>query len=796
MMKRPMLQIATACCIGTVLACYIRQVFIVVLIFPVLIFLSWYGATRNIPAAKSFLLYGVFIVFGYANYAFQYTILSKPLMPYYEENVSLAGYVNSECRTENGRVTFEFFIERLENSGKYVGRTILVNVYGTESIEDYTLGARLVLSGVLMSPSASRNPGGFNYKNYLYTKRIPATLSTNGSNVKKTGSAKSLPLKRVGINLRQYILTSLEKNLSSEKSALIGAMLIGYRENLTEQMENAFSAAGLTHIMAVSGANLAFLVFPLLWVLSWIGVDRKVSAVIAIPFIFLYLLVTGLESSVLRASVMAVVILLGKALHRKGELVNSVAVAVFILLSVNPFMFFDVGFQLSVGATLGLGILYKRVRNIFPAKVPGFISETLAATISAQAGVLPLLIMYFSRISLISLVSNMLVVPVTGITTCLGAVCIIARTIHPFLGKITGYGLEAVLHFILFVTDKSASVKWAEIYMHHWDYLLICIYYLLVFLWGIFGINFFRKHKNAVIACVFTAGLVFVVKGIVPVPLKVIFADVGQGDCILIQTPGGRNYLVDGGGAYNEDETGYYGRKIILPMLMHEKISRIDMALVTHAHSDHMSGVLTLIEIFDVKSVGLPDYPGAKTDFGKLVELCESRNIPVVLYNEGDVIRFDDETVFEVLNPPSMNAPYGNNLNNTSLCGMLRFKELSVLFTGDIEAEAEKTLLKYGDGIDCDILKVAHHGGAESTIHDFLRFARPKAAIISVGKNNYGHPSAEVIERLHRSGARIYTTREKGAIIVTSNGNDYRIRSWVSDERYTFFPDDGGDPNH
>lgn len=789
MMKRPMLHIAVSYCVGIVLACYIRQIFIIVAIFPFLILIQWYCTSRNIPFAKSFLLYGVFFICGFLNYAFQYTILSQPLVPYFEKNVTLTGYVNGECKTENDRVTFEFFIEKINNSEKHAGRTVLVNVYNIRNADDYSLGKGLVLIGTLMNPPESRNPGGFNYRNYLYTKKIPATLSVNGSNVKNAGFIKNLPLKKLAFNLRQYILTSIERNLTGEKAALISAMLIGYRENLTGPMENAFSASGLTHIMAVSGANLAFLIFPLLWVFGLTGMDRKVGAVIAMPFVFLYLLVTGMESSVLRASVMAVLILLGRALHRKAELLNSVAIAVFVLLSINPFMFFDVGFQLSVGATLGLGILYKRVKSIFPAKVPGFISETLAATISAQAGVLPLLIMYFNKVSVISLLSNLLVVPVTGFATCLGAICIILYSIHPSLGELAGYGLEAVLHFILFVTDKCASVEWAEIYMHHWDYWFIFLYYALVFLWGIFGINFFRNNKQIIITLAFVAGLVFVVQGIMPVPLKVIFADVGQGDCILVQTPEGRNYLIDGGGTYNEDETGYYGRRIILPMLMHEKISRIDMALVTHAHSDHMAGVLTLIEIFNVKSVGLPEYPDAETDFSKLLNLCENKDIPVFFYNEGDIIHLDNKTTFEVLNPP-MDFIYSENLNNTSVCGMLRFSDLSILFTGDIEAEAEKYLLKHGDNIDCDILKVAHHGGRESTSAEFLNFAKPEVAIISVGRNNYGHPSDEVMERLRMTGSKIYTTEKCGAIIVQSNGDKYRINSWVKDRRFTFFPDD------
>lgn len=788
MMKRPMVQAAIAYCAGIVLACLIYQVFIILMIFPVTVFLFLYARKRNIPFAGSFLLCGLAAVCGYMNFALQYTNLSSPLAPYYEKEVKIEGYVDGPVKTEDNRVSFEFFIEKISGSEASIKRKVLVYVYELKDA-DYLPGTGLTIDGVLRNPPGSRNPGGFNYRNYLYTRRITATLSVNANNIKKTGFIKKLPLKSFGLNLRGYILSVIGKNLSGEKAALIGAMLTGYRENLTETMENAFSASGLTHIMAVSGANLAFLVFPLLWIFSMLGIDQRAGSVIAIPVIFIYLLVTGMESSVMRAAVMAILFLTGRALYRKTELINSVAVAVLALLLVNPFMLFDIGFQLSVGATLGLGILYKRTKRIFPDKVPGFMSETLTATISAQAGVLPILAIHFNRVSVISLFSNLLVVPVTGFATCLGAVCVIADTIHPLLGKLTGFVLEAVSHFILYTADKCASVPWAEVSVPDWSYWLIFLYYALLLLVGIYGLDFFIRNRQAVVACVFAAGIVLTVQGIMPKPLKVVFADVGQGDCILVRTPEGRNFLIDGGGGYNEEETGYYGKQVIFPLLMNEKVSSIDMALVTHAHSDHMGGIITLMEIFKIKSVGLPDYPGAGNDFGKLLSICESRNIPVYYFKEGDIIRMDNKTVFEVYNPPSSDENLLSNLNDTSICGMLKFRELSILFTGDIETGAEKRLLKYGGNIDCDILKVAHHGGKESTTEEFLNLARPETAIISVGRNNYGHPSDDVMERLRQTGARIYTTRDNGAVIVASDGKRYRLKPWVKNRVYTFYPD-------
>ncbi|NLK68538.1 MAG: DNA internalization-related competence protein ComEC/Rec2 [Clostridiaceae bacterium] len=799
MMKRPMLHIAFAYSAGIVLAWYIRQVFIIIAIFPILMLVYWYGVKKSVPYMKYLLLWAIFIICGYANYALRYTILTQPFEPYYGNHVAIEGYVNSACETDQERVTFEFFVENIlyitdsddvdnaKNITKsYIGRNVFVNIYGVNSSDNYSLGDGLIIDGELRHPNGSRNPGGFNYENYMFSKNIPATLSLNENQISKIGTEKKLYLKRFGVNARQYILASLDNYLSEEKSSLIVAMITGYRGNLTEPMENAFSASGLTHIMAVSGANIVFILSPLIWLFGIIGLNRKTSSIIAIPFIFLYVLVTGMESSVLRASVMAVLILIGRTLDRKADIINSLGIAVVVILFVNPFMFFDVGFLLSVGATAGIGILYKRVRKAIPNKLPKFVGDTVAATISAQAGVLPLLIISFNKVSLVSLLSNLLVVPVTGFATCLGVACIFAGSIHPLMGTAVGYALEAVLHVIMVVANTCASVQWAEVYVGDLSYFFIVFYYVVVFLWGIHGINIFIYNKAKVFACIFMLGIFIFIQGILPNTLKITYLDVGQGDCILVQTPEGQNYLIDGGGKYNELETGYCGKQVIIPLLMHERIYSIDTAMVTHAHTDHIGGILTLVENFPIKEVGLPKYSGAKEDFNDLIMLCEEKKIPVVFYNKGDVIKLDNETSFEILWPVYEEMNFKDNLNDSSICGVLKFKEFSALFTGDISNEIEKSILEQRKNLDCDILKVAHHGGKGSTSWHFLEYVRPEVSIISVGKNNYGHPSDEVINRLMSVKSTIYTTKECGAVIVQSNGSEFKIRTWARKRRYTF----------
>ena len=787
MVKRPVLNAAIAFGTGILAAWHIRQVFFVMVIFLLAMILAGYGRWKKLRWAP-LLLWSFCFLCGYVNYAFQHTLLQKAVEPYRDCAVTVSGYVGGACVRKEGKATFRFVAEEIQLQGKQEEFTcsIRVDVYKASEADDFSPGKRLVISGVLERPSGSRNPGGFNYESRLLAQKTPAMMAVNQNAVHWGNEDKNLPLLRFGYRMQQHVLSSLGRNLSDEKAALMAAMLTGYREDLTESMENAFSAAGLSHIMAVSGANLGFLLLPLLWLFKKLGIHRKAAAIASIPFIFFFVLVAGMEASVLRACVMAGVIMAGKAMDRKPDLLNSLGIASLMLLAVNPFMLFDTGFLLSFGATAGLALLYGRVRGIIPEKVPKWIREALAATVSAQAGVLPLLILFFSRLSLVSLLSNLAVVPLTGITTVLGMVCVATDSIHPLLGTLTGYMLQSLLHVILAVTDFCARIPWAEVSMRHWSLPVIIAYYAVLIPAGVYGLPFFIRHKEKLAVCICVAGVFILLAGLIPGRLKVTFIDVGQGDSAFIRTPSGKSYLFDGGGTVQETETGYIGKRILLPLFMHEGIAGLEQVFVSHAHTDHMAGILTLLQTFPVKSVGLPDYPEAVQDFAPLIKICDEKGIKLNYYALGDEVSLDQYATMRFLHPDDKTLPGEGNLNNTSLCGLLCYKKLQILFTGDLETNAENGLFQNNPGMDCDILKVPHHGGKNASSERFIRFAAPEAAVISVGRNNYGHPSADVLERLGDHGAKTYTTLECGAVLVDSDGDQYRIRTWYREEGFTF----------
>ena len=299
-------------------------------LFLLMLLLYCYGMKKKLLWVRNIFLWAICFICGYLNYALQYTVLPRPVVPCYEAHVKAEGYIVSACTVSDDRTTFEFFTQTMEMGDEQIpiDRKIRINIYGTNENHDFSPGTRLIISGGLEKPSAS-NPAGL-IQSRLYAKRS-GYQSVSIDSVQWISPAKNLPLLRFGYGIRQRILSSLEKNLSHEKAALMAAMLTGYRENLTDTMEDAFSAAGLTHIMAVSGANLAFLLMPLLWMFRMLGFHRRAGAIVAVPFIFIYILITGMEASILRAAVMAFVVMAGKALDRNADLLNSIGLQSSIL---------------------------------------------------------------------------------------------------------------------------------------------------------------------------------------------------------------------------------------------------------------------------------------------------------------------------------------------------------------------------------------------------------------------------------------------------------------------------------
>ena len=642
----------------------------------------------------------------------------------------------------------------------------------TESCDIPVYGAHLKVYGVLEMPKGIRNPGGFDYRSYLAGKGISGILSVKGMYL--GGGNQGCFLVKLGLSIKKRIISIFDESLPDQQAGLMSGMLIGYTEGLGEEVNDAFRSAGLSHIMAVSGANLVFLIAPLLFVLKMLKIGRNHANIICIISIFLFALITGFEASVLRAAVMVSLLLVGGIIKREADIITSIAAAAAILVTINPYNLLNAGFQLTFAATLSLVLFTPKIGAFFKRlKIPSSLAELLAATTAAQLGVIPVSVFHFNSISVISLLSNVIVVPLTGLITVLGMITAISGMIFMPAAKLISYLNCALLSFVLYVTKLLASLSFATIIVGTPSVSEILAYYGALFL---MRSEIKTTRKITVIGaliCSLSAVSYFsgraVHKG-----MEIIHFDVDYGDSAFIHTEEGVTVLLDSGGSSASGSTA--GERVILPYLMSQGIRRLDLIIASHDHNDHTGGIIEVLDTIKVAKLAVTPYV---KNMDNIFAHCKAKGTEVIRLQGGDSLRLGIDKDIDVLYPLTNDSDYSSN--NLSMVLKLRYKETEFLFTGDIEIEAETIIVQeYGDSIRGDALKIPHHGSKTSSSEAFLLKVKPKFAVISVGRNSWGHPDPLTLNGLASCGAKVFRTDLDGAIRIKTDGSKIEIRKTVN----------------
>lgn len=751
--------------------------------FLILIAAFFYFAYERLSGRK-FVIIGILVF--YATGAFQFLCLNHintdRYAGYAEEYVSVRGYVASEPDIKESKVSYVVNVSEIgvNYEFKKINGKILLSTLLNEKTLSLEYGSELLFNGQLSLPKGVRNPGGFDYRMYLAQKGVSAVVFAMGGDIQK-GEGREAPfMADAGRRMRMGIVRVIEKSLPRQQAGLLNGILIGYREGLTEEVQKAFSDAGLTHIMAVSGANVAFLIFPLVFVFKKLHVRHIIANALIIAFLVIFVYITGFEPSVLRAVVMGIVLLLGRILMRDPDIYTSLAFSAILLLVISPYMLFNIGFQLSYAATISLVLLGKKIRSYINFKfIHPKVAEILSATLSAQLGVLPVILFYFNKLSLISIVSNLLVIPLIEVITILGTVMAVLGQLSLVFSQILGYVNCLLLSFVLLVTKVSSELPFATIRTVTPPVGAVAAYYGALWFFFFYWPQWKKSIRVRFIAAAIALLVVCVlVVSLIPGGLEVYFLDVGEGDSTFIRTYSGKTILIDGGGSTNPTIKSKVGESVLIPFLLDAGVNTIDVVIATHGHTDHIQGLLPVIEQFMVGRLVIPSIKDEK-EFKQLLEVANARKVKVVRCSKGDIIRPDKKTTLEVLHPPPNYYPENLSLNNTSIVLKLLYKETEVLFTGDAEIAIEELLTEDNMLLDADVLKVAHHGSDTSTSKGFLKLVKPKAAVVSVGKNNFGHPSQDVLERLVGNGVLVFRTDESGAVILKSDGKRISIGKTV-----------------
>ncbi|QSZ26758.1 DNA internalization-related competence protein ComEC/Rec2 [Aceticella autotrophica] len=665
-------------------------------------------------------------------------------------------------------------LKKMQNLSKYIvnpdkGLKILVSQYGGIPPEN---GDLVNVRGIVYIPPEKRNPGGFNYRLFLRKNNIGALMSIKGTSFEIVEKNKNSVIDRILQNTRNKIRAGYAASMPKNDAEFVSSMILG-DYSIDDATMNSFRITGIAHVLSVSGLHVGVIALFIIFILGFFKINRYSTPIVILILIF-YTLLTGSVPPVMRSTIMASMALIGTSIGRNNVPENSISVAAVFILLINPLMIYDVGFQLSFIATLSIIYLYNPLKVLI--KIPNKkLKDMIALTMAAQIGTIPIILFYFHNLSLISLLANILIVPITGAVVILGFISAVISIVIPFLSFPINYINIPIVEIILYLTKFLSCLPYASLNTLVMPFYAIILYYIMIIVF-LSKLNKKLKYQiTAIIIFIFIAGIVYNVT--VHKGLEVTFLDVGQGDSAFVETPHGKKILIDGGGRPNANGTAFdVGHNIVMPFLYYKNTATLDTIFISHTDIDHIGGVLSILNEINVKKIFIGEQKVTDNNYKELIEIAKSKQIPVVFLTQGDVVTIDGID-FIVLSP-GKDFIEENPINNNALTFKMIYRNADFLFTGDIEKEAENKLKNLD--IKADVLKVPHHGSNTSSTKDFIEKVNPEITIISVGKNNYGHPNVNVVKYL-ASISKLYRTDRDGAVIINTDGNVIKVKRFIED---------------
>ncbi len=552
-------------------------------------------------------------------------------------------------------------------------------------------------------------------------------------------------------------------------SGFLTAELTGDKSAMDDGDYLAMQETGLAHLFAVSGLHCAFLVTLLALLISR---RQRLLCAVTIPLLLFYMVMVGMSPSVVRACIMQIFLLIAPLFRRGSDPLTSLAAALLVILLCNPFAAASVSLQLSFSATLGMVLLSPRLYKLLTGWYKGkcrplraalcFVAANLSATLSAVVFTAPLTAWYFRIFVLVAPLSSLLAVPAAGWSFMAAFVTVLLGFVWLPLASLLGWISWALVRYILWIANGMMSWRYHAVYFTN-PYLV----YWLLFLYAAFigcaaTPDGKRKYLLASALSVLTLTAAIWVNrqdyqyGV----LTALTLDVGQGESVIL-TSGGETALVDCGSSNSYKDPGGLAADTLHSMGVRE----LSAVVVTHYHADHTNGLYEVLRRIPVQTVYLPDIEDEYGVRERLVSLAEEKGAQVTYVTKETADTLGD-TVLTIYPP----VQSGGDLNELGLTALASAGDFDLLITGDMSGSTEKKLVETYALPDIEVLVVSHHGSRYSSNIRFLKSVTPEAAVISVGDNNYGHPSEETLQRLLAVGADIWRTDQQGTIRITVNG--------------------------
>lgn len=736
-------------------------------------------------------------------------------------------------------------------------------------------GARIIVACNLIREDAFLNSGVKSRTEILDQQEIDATAMLKSPLlIEKISDSKVFTPLAAVYKFRNELIEEFRKNFNSETSGILIASLLGNRYFLDKKTSEVFREGGTFHVLVISGLHITFIGGLVLLFLRFFTDKRLWQFVLASAFLWIYAFAVGAEVPVVRAALMFSILLFSQVVYRRGTLLNALGASVLILLVWRPEDLFNQSFQLTIASvTAIIAMAFPLIENLraignwsptaenpFPPNVPTwlkrfcemiywrevvwkrdvsqqiwsanlfkspylkwfgekdyqkilqYVFEGIVVSLVVQIWLLPLLVVYFHRLSFFSVILNLWV----GINIALESFAAIfalfiaqinQNLVAPFV-KFTELLNWFLLSIPQFLTNQNLAS--ARIPNYSGNFKAIYLLYFIPLIFLTFSLNFWnpfslksktKDQRSKLKIAVFSVFLTFfflIIFHPFSAPfsdgkLHVEFLDVGQGDSIFITFPDDETMLVDGGGKMNfsklyvesgeekevfEPDSQSIGESVVSEFLWEKGYSKVDYILATHADTDHIQGLSDVAKNFSVKKAFFGRTPFDDEDFQQLFSILENRKIDSEILSRGQNLDFGKVKI-EVLYPEKDSSAEAISDNNHSVVLRIVYGNRKFLLTGDIEKETEKFLAE-NSAVQADVVKVAHHGSRTSSIPSFIEKTQAIYAIVPVGRRSrFGHPHGEIIERWQNSGAKIMTTGERGTVSFSTDGIDLNVETFL-----------------
>ncbi len=576
-----------------------------------------------------------------------------------------------------------------------------------------------------------------------------------------------LPLVYYPARLSKIFENMLDKLYPEFESSFMKALLLGKDQYVSDEFTLQMQRTGLTHVFVISGLHIGFLVS----IISLLARRRRLTAAIAVPVILFFSAMSGFTPSVCRASMMYIMVITAPLFYRDSDGLTNISLALLLLLVINPHSIANLALQLSFACCIGISLFSPSIYNWLSSTRPvvylsstgicstkaghyvlNFIKSSLCSSFGVLVPSVPILVLNYGVICVISPLSNLLALWAFSLCFVTGMLCLPVSFLSFGVGSICAFVPTVLIHYIRWIVQLLSEIPFATVSSDFFAYKV-----WLVFVYAVIVFSVVFKNKRPfiqIVCCLVTFAAAFLANRMYVTGADLTFTalDVGQGQC-LVASSRGETIVVDCGGTKTPNDA-------LATYLSSNGSDVIDMLIVTHFHSDHAQYIPDVINSFDVGTVVIPDVNDETGLRYEILQTAKANNCEIIILNNDAFIDFGSSSV-EIFGPLG-----GETANEQCLSMVISHENYDILITADMDETLENLLLATHDLPDVEVLVAGHHGSKRSTGEKLLKNVDPETAVISVGYNSYGHPAEETLYKLEALGVAVMRTDESGNITI------------------------------